>query len=67
MSDMEFRNQIIILAIKLEKNVNAMILIALFNKFQSYKLITSVKVCNMARCFMSSKSDELRNIKSIGW
>ena len=41
-----------------------MIPIALFEKFLSEQFIASVAVSNMARSFI--KSDELRNINSIG-
>ena len=46
------------------KIAKSMILIASFKKFLSYQFIASVEISNMAR--WSSKSDELRNINSIG-
>ena len=62
MFDMEFRYQIIVSAISFTK---FMIPIVLFKKFPCLMFITSVEVCNKARC--SSKIDELRNIVSIGY
>ena len=41
-----------------------MIIITVFEKFLSKPFSASVEVSNMARC--SSKSDELKNINSIG-
>ena len=64
-SDMVLRHQTTIMAIKFSKILaRVMIRIAFFKKFLCKQFIASVEVSSMARCF--SKSDELRNTKSIG-
>ena len=64
-SNLEFRYQIIVSSIKFRKCfAKFMILIALFKKLLSSQFIASVEVYNIARC--SSKTNELRNIDSIG-
>ena len=64
-SNLEFRNQIIVSSIKFRKGfAKFMIPIALFKKFLNKQFIASVEVSNTARC--SSKSNELRDIDSIG-
>ena len=65
-SNLEFRYQIIVWSIKFSKGfAKIMIPIALFKKFLSLKFIASVEVSNIARC--SSKTNELRDIDSIGF
>ena len=64
---MELRFQIIVSTITFRKGfAKFMILIALFKQSLSYHFIASVEVSSMAMYRCSSKSDELRNINSIG-
>ena len=66
-TNIEFRYQIIVSSIKFRKGfAKFMIPIALFKKFLCKHFIASVEVSNIhvARC--SSKTNELRDIDSIG-
>ena len=64
-SNLEFRNQIIVMSIKFRKGfAKFMIPTALFKKFWRYQFIESVEVSNTVRC--SSRTNELRDIDSIG-
>ena len=63
-SNLEFRYQIIVTSTKSRKGF-AKFMIALFKKFLSQQFIESVEVSSMARC--SSKTNELRDIDSIGY
>ena len=64
-STQKFRYQIIVSSILLRHGfVKFMIPIALFKEFLSQQFIASVDVSNMAIC--SNKTNELRNIDSIG-
>ena len=57
MSNMEFRYQIIVSAIKFRKGfAKFVILLASFKKFLSQQFIASVEVSNMGRC--TGKLDE---------